>query len=185
MSGRKGWSVMAVLAALAMLALALAGGCGKKPKVETEAAAPPPVTETVPETPPPAPAPAPTPAPAPAPDYAAMDPGQYGIQPVFFAYDKFDLSEQAMATLESNARIMNEHPTVSYLVEGHCDERGTVEYNLALGEKRAKAARDYLVSLGVAAARLRVTSYGEEKPFATGHDESAWSQNRRAHFARP
>jgi len=177
MSKRKGWSLMVVLAALAVLSLAMAGGCGKKPKVVTETAPPPPVTETVPETPPPAP--------APAPDYATMDPGQYGIQPVFFAYDKFDLSEQAMATLENNARIMNEHQAVSYLVEGHCDERGTVEYNLALGEKRAKAARDYLVSLGVSAARLRVTSYGEEKPFSTGHDESAWSQNRRAHFARP
>lgn len=181
MSKRKGWSLMVVLAALAVLSLAMAGGCGKKPKVVTETAPPPPVTETVPETPPPAP----TPAPAPTPDYATMDPGQYGIQPVFFAYDKFDLSEQAMATLENNARIMNEHQAVSYLVEGHCDERGTVEYNLALGEKRAKAARDYLVSLGVSAARLRVTSYGEEKPFSTGHDESAWSQNRRAHFARP
>jgi peptidoglycan-associated lipoprotein len=72
--------------------------------------------------------------------------------------------------------------TANVLIEGHCDERGTDEYNLALGERRAKAAKDYLVTLGIADARLNTISYGESKPFAEGHNESAWQQNRRAHF---
>ena len=88
-----------------------------------------------------------------------------------------------MTTLTRNARILREADVV-VVIEGHCDERGTVEYNLALGEKRAKAVKDYLVSLGVPAANLEVTSYGESKPFATGTDDYAWAQNRRAHFAR-
>lgn len=167
------------LALLSLALLALLAGCGKKPKVET-APAPEPVvtTPTVPETPAPPPAPPPV-------DYASMDPREYGIEDVFFAFDVYALSEAAMSTLENNARIMKEHGTIHYVIEGHCDERGTVEYNLALGEKRAKSVRDFLVSLGVAAERLKVVSYGEERPFAMGHDEAAWAQNRRAHFARP
>ena len=74
---------------------------------------------------------------------------------------------------------------MTVLISGHCDERGTVEYNLALGEKRARAVKDYLVSLGVPARRLQITSYGESKPFAMGSNEAAWAQNRRAHFERP
>ena len=81
--------------------------------------------------------------------------------------------------------VAKEHPEVIILLEGHCDERGTIEYNLALGEKRAKAVRDYLVTMGVASSRLRVTSYGESRPFALGSSETAWAKNRRAHFARP
>ena len=79
--------------------------------------------------------------------------------------------------------MLRDHPNVNVTIEGHCDERGTVEYNQALGEKRALAARDYLVAAGIAAARLDVISYGKERPFATGHDESSWQQNRRANFA--
>lgn len=171
------WSTLMLLVALGALVMA---GCGKKPQVATEAP-PPPQTQVQPETPPPPP---PPPAPPPV-DYAAMDPSEYGIEDVFFAYDVYALTEQAMATLEKNARIMKEHASVNYLVEGHCDERGTIEYNLALGEKRAKSVVDYLVSLGVPAARLRVVSYGEERPFAQGSNEAAWAQNRRGHFARP
>lgn len=165
-----------------IVALALVAGCGKKPKVATEAT-PPGTTQSqvVSE----APSTSNQPAPASSVDYANLDPSEYGIEDVFFPYDAYVLSDAAMATLEKNARIMQEHASVSYLVEGHCDERGTIEYNLALGEKRAKVARDYLMSLGVPAARLRVVSYGEERPFADGHGEPAWAQNRRAHFARP
>ena len=78
--------------------------------------------------------------------------------------------------------MMRDAPGVTLLIEGHCDERGTVQYNLALGEKRAKQARDYLVSLGVPSTQIEVVSYGKERPFATGNGESIWSQNRRAHF---
>ena len=118
-------------------------------------------------------------------DYAAMAPQEYGIEDVFFAFDDYSLSDPAMDTLDAVARIMREHSDITYVIEGHCDERGTVEYNLALGEKRSIAVRDYLVSLGVPRYRLRVTSYGEEHPFARGSNEEAWAQNRRAHFSRP
>ncbi len=118
-------------------------------------------------------------------DYSAMDPMEYGVEDVYFAFDQYDLDNVTMGVLARNARILKEHPGVVILIEGHCDERGTVQYNLGLGEKRAKAVRDYLVSLGVSSSRLRVTSYGESRPFALGSSEQAWAQNRRAHFARP
>ena len=118
-------------------------------------------------------------------DYTAMRPAEYGIEDVFFAFDRSDLDDASLATLARNARILKDHPEVVILIEGHCDERGTVEYNLALGEKRAKTVRDHLVRLGVASNRLRVTSYGESRPFAQGSNEKVWAQNRRAHFARP
>ncbi|MBI4917783.1 MAG: peptidoglycan-associated lipoprotein Pal [Acidobacteria bacterium] len=100
----------------------------------------------------------------------------------FFDTDKADLREETRTTLAANAAWMKAHPTVKLTIEGHCDERNTGEYNLALGWRRAGAAKAYLVSLGVAADRIATISYGEERPFAQGRDESAWSQNRRAHF---
>ena len=118
------------------------------------------------------------------PNYGAMDPQDYGIEDVFFAFDKYDLDAESMSILAANARILRE-AGVTILISGHCDERGTVEYNLALGEKRANAVRDYLVSLNVPARLLRITSYGESKPFMYGHNEDAWAMNRRAHFERP
>ena len=93
-----------------------------------------------------------------------------------------DSYEQFKSSLEKNARELKNFPSVNIIIEGHCDERGTEDYNLALGEKRAKAARDYLVSLGVKSGRITIVSYGETRPFAYGHDESSWKQNRRAHF---
>ncbi len=118
------------------------------------------------------------------PDYASMSPSEYGVEDIFFAFDEYDLDNEAMAILSANARAMREADTV-VMIAGHCDERGTVEYNMALGEKRALAVRDYLVSLGVPARNLRTTSYGKSNPFAHGHSEEAWAQNRRAHFDRP
>jgi len=118
-------------------------------------------------------------------DYARMAPQEYGIEDVFFAFDKSTLSTEAMMILEAGAKVMKAHSSLVYVVEGHCDERGTVEYNLALGEKRAQAVRDYLLTLGLPASQLRLTSYGEERPFARGSNESAWALNRRAHFSRP
>lgn len=104
------------------------------------------------------------------------------LQPVFFELDSSDINSTGQAALESNAATLKKYPTWTVTIEGHCDERGTAEYNLALGERRAIAARTYLVSLGIAAERLRTVSYGKEFPFDPGHDEAAWAKNRRAHF---
>jgi peptidoglycan-associated lipoprotein len=101
---------------------------------------------------------------------------------VHFDYDSYALSEAAKGTLEKHAGWLQSHRDVKVTVEGHCDERGTVEYNLALGDKRARAAHDYLVSLGVAGDRLSAISLGKERPLDPGHDEAAWAKNRRAHF---
>ena len=84
--------------------------------------------------------------------------------------------------MAANAEWLKKWPTVKIQIEGHCDERGSNKYNMALGDKRANAARDYLVSLGIDASRVTTISYGEERPFVEGHDEAAWSQNRRGHF---
>lgn len=104
------------------------------------------------------------------------------MQPVFFDYDKSDIRDDQTAALQNNASVLKQNPTANVLIEGHCDERGTVEYNLALGDRRAKTAKDYLVNLGIAENRISVISYGESRPFADGHDEDAWHQNRRAQF---
>ena len=98
---------------------------------------------------------------------------------VFFDYDKSTLRTDGRATLEKQAAWLKQYPTVSVTVEGHCDERGTREYNLALGERRANAAKDYLVALGIPANRIRTISYGKERPVAMGSNEQAYGQNRR------
>jgi peptidoglycan-associated lipoprotein len=104
------------------------------------------------------------------------------LQAVFFAYDSDTLDEKAKAAMANNAQVLRKYPTWIVTIEGHCDERGTTEYNLALGDRRAQAVKNYMVSLGISADRFRTVSYGNEFPFAPGHDESAWSLNRRAHF---
>lgn len=104
------------------------------------------------------------------------------LQPVFFDYDSAEVSDAGRAVLQAGAAVLKRYPTWAIAIEGHCDERGTAEYNLALGERRAVAARVYLISLGIDANRLRTVSYGSEFPFDPAHDESAWSRNRRAHF---
>jgi peptidoglycan-associated lipoprotein len=104
------------------------------------------------------------------------------LKPVFFAFDSDELDDTARQTLNENAKVLKTYGTWVIAIEGHCDERGTAEYNLALGDRRALAARNYLLSLGVAAARIKTVSYGKEFPFDPGHVESAWSQNRRAQF---
>ncbi|HUG42883.1 MAG TPA: peptidoglycan-associated lipoprotein Pal [Acidobacteriota bacterium] len=110
----------------------------------------------------------------------AIDEGR--VRPVFFAYDRSDLSSEARTILEENARWFREFPGARIIIEGHCDERGTEEYNLALGDGRAQAAREFLVQLGVEPARLETVSYGEERPFAHGQTEADYALNRRAHF---
>lgn len=105
------------------------------------------------------------------------------VQDVFFDYDSYDVRADAQAIIAKDATFLTAHPTVKVVVGGYCDERGSTEYNLALGENRANAAKQGLVSAGVSPERLRVVSYGKEKQFCSDHDESCWQQNRRAQFS--
>ena len=180
--------------------LALAG-CPKRPEVIVAAPAPVgPAAATVPAPPPPpapapepprvveapvvapAPAPAETPAPPPPPPAAAAVPAPSPLKDVFFNYDKAGVRDDQKAALNDNVGWLKSNTAAKILVEGHCDSRGTAEYNLALGERRAKAVKDYLVGAGIAADRISTISYGKERPFVLGQDESAWKWNRRAHM---
>jgi len=105
-----------------------------------------------------------------------------GLERVHFDYNQFTLDAPARVTLERNAVFLRNNPALKVVIEGHCDERGSDEYNLALGERRAVAVKNYLVSLGIAADRLRVISYGEEMPLVAEANEEAWAKNRRAEF---
>jgi peptidoglycan-associated lipoprotein len=175
----------------ALVALALAGSCAKKqPPVARPTT--PPTSSTADATRPPAP-PTPVAEPTPVPPepvaddpLASRDIDQINrnspFQAVFFAFDSSDLDGTGQQALNANADILKKYSTWVITIEGHADERGTAEYNLALGERRAVAARTYLVSLGVPADRLRTVSYGKEFPFDPGHDEAAWAKNRRAQF---
>jgi peptidoglycan-associated lipoprotein len=104
------------------------------------------------------------------------------FKPAFFPLDSAELDDVGRAVVTANAALMRRYPTWTITVEGHCDERGTAEYNLALGERRAVAVKTYLLSLGITGDRVRTVSYGKEFPFDPGHDERAWASNRRAHF---
>jgi peptidoglycan-associated lipoprotein len=104
------------------------------------------------------------------------------LKPLFFPLDQSDVSAEGQKVLQDNAAVLKKYPNMQVTIEGHCDERGTAEYNLALGERRALAAKNYLVSLGIAADKIKTVSYGKEFPFDAGHDEAAWANNRRAHF---
>jgi peptidoglycan-associated lipoprotein len=105
------------------------------------------------------------------------------VLPIFFDYDSYDIRTDAQATLSNDASYLNSHPDIKVVIGGYCDERGSDEYNLALGQKRADAAKNALVTAGISADRLRVISYGKEKPFCTDHTEECWQQNRRAGFS--
>ena len=100
----------------------------------------------------------------------------------YFDYDQSDLREDARTALAADAEWLKKYPSVQILIEGHCDERGTGNYNLALGDRRANAAKEYLVSLGIDGSRIKTVSYGEERPFCSDSNESCWQQNRRAHL---
>lgn len=176
---------------LALLLLVTLWGCAKKQ---------PPVTRPMPPPPPPTEAPAPAPpAPEPVAEPAIVAPAplkedklatgtldelnrESPLKPVFFDFDSAELTSDAQATLTANAGVLKKYARWVVTIEGHCDERGTAEYNLALGERRAVAAKAYLVSLGIDADRLRPVSYGKEFPFDPGHTEEAWAKNRRGHF---
>ncbi len=104
------------------------------------------------------------------------------LQPIYFDFDKYDLRSGDREILNLNAVMLKDNPTVKIRIEGNCDERGTVEYNLALGERRASAARDYLINLGIDPDRISIISYGKERPKYTGHNEESWSKDRRDDF---
>jgi peptidoglycan-associated lipoprotein len=104
------------------------------------------------------------------------------LKPLFYELDSSEVSAEGQQVLQANAVVLKKYPTWQITIEGHCDERGTAEYNLALGERRALAAKTYLVSIGIAADKVRTVSYGKEFPFDAGHEDAAWSKNRRAHF---
>ncbi len=168
-----------ILGCITLIAvLALGAGCAKKAVEAPPTTTPAPPTTT--NTPPPATTPpAETP---PTPPSTSSSVTSADLQPAFFDYDSHALRDDARAALDKDAKLLRDNAGVNVTIEGHCDERGTVEYNQALGERRAQAARDFLVNAGISAGRLQVVSYGKERAFSEGHDESAWQQNRRAHL---
>jgi peptidoglycan-associated lipoprotein len=115
-------------------------------------------------------------------DAAGTKAGALPLATVYFAYDSDELAPEAMAALDANAAWMREHAAVRVLIEGNTDERGTLEYNLSLGARRANAVRNYLIRLGIPAAQMETISYGEDQPADAGHDEAAWAKNRRCDF---
>jgi peptidoglycan-associated lipoprotein len=175
-----------------LIALSLvAGACHKKQPPVARPLPPPPPAPMEPARPPAPPEPADTGrtnvAPPPVEDSiasASLDDLNRNspLKPVFYNLDSADVDQAGQQALQGNADVLKKYTSWQVTIEGHCDERGTAEYNLALGERRATAARTYLLSLGVPADRIKVVSYGKEFPFDPGHDESAWSKNRRAHF---
>lgn len=163
-----------ILAAALVAVTLFATGCAKKTTPVQTPPAPPTQAPATPPSTPPAP-PTPTTPPAPAPSIS-------DLTMVHFDYDSYALDDQARAILDRDAKLLRDNAGWSVTVAGHCDERGTVEYNQALGERRANAVRDYLVAAGVNAASLRTVSYGKDMPLDEGHDEAAWAKNRRAEF---
>jgi peptidoglycan-associated lipoprotein len=114
---------------------------------------------------------------------AAAAAGTSPLKDVFFEYDKAIIGPDQKTALNDNVNWLKANGRVKIVIEGHCDERGTAEYNLGLGDRRTKALRDYLVISGITADRISTISYGKERPFVVGHDENAWKMNRRGHFA--
>lgn len=161
-------TLKAAKSAMVTAALLLLAACSSAPAPATNAggSAPPPQTAAV----------------APTPGYAPGSADQFNQEVgavVYFDFDKYDLSPEARAQLDKQAAWLKQYPNITVTVEGNCDERGTREYNLALGERRATSAKNYLVALGVDPNRIQTISYGKERPAVPGSDEAAWAQNRR------
>jgi peptidoglycan-associated lipoprotein len=173
----------------------VAAGCARKPQPPVVTAPTPPTIAAPPAvtTPPPAPPPQRVEESLPVPPEPLSEDSianrslddlnrDSPFRPVFFGLDASDLDDMGRATAQTNADLLKKYSTWVVTLEGHCDERGTAEYNLALGERRSVAVKTYLVSLGIAPDRIRTVSYGKEFPFDPGHNEEAWAKNRRAHF---
>ena len=183
--------VAAVLAAVLALNACVRRSAPMTPEAQESVPAPPPSSATSPpltSTPPPPPDPPPV-VPvelSPEEEFARRSLEELNrevpLNPVFFALDNSELDEAARRTVEANAELLRRFPNWVVTIEGHCDERGTAEYNLGLGERRALAAQRYLIELGLDQRRLQTVSYGKEFPFDPGHDDAAWAANRRAHF---
>lgn len=204
MKTKRSDGVTRILVVMLAVALTVITGCAKRPSVTVAAApaptsapapapaapAPPPAVAPAPAAPAPAPAPTPAPvAPAPAPEPVAArpaPPAEYmanaALAPIHFEFDKSDIRTADASILQANARWLADNPGQLLLIEGHCDPRGTNQYNLALGERRASAAKNYLVAQGVDATRITIVSYGEERPVCMEETEACWAQDRRAMF---
>jgi peptidoglycan-associated lipoprotein len=181
------------LLVLVLSALVVTGAC-KKNTAPIARPTPPPPPSTTGARPPAPPEPVVEPSPVTVPPEPTVESStisaksldeinkQSPLLPVFYEFDSAEMSADAQSALTKNAEVLKQNATWVVSIEGHCDERGTAEYNLALGERRALAARTYLVSLGIAPDRLRTVSYGKEFPFDPGHSETSWAKNRRAHF---
>jgi peptidoglycan-associated lipoprotein len=152
---------------LLSISLIIILGCPKQPK-QVEMPPPPPDTTTIAEVP------------EQPPEEPPVPPLQ--LSSVYFDFDKYDIRPDAQMILSENGKSLSEHPTATIRIEGNCDERGTEQYNLALGEKRANTAKDYLVNYGIEGSRMTTISYGKERPVALGHNEGAWAKNRRSDF---
>ena len=196
MSHRRG--SLFLVAPLLILALFLVG-CPKRPTT-TMAAAPPPAAPAPPAPAPPTPTPTPPPAVTPPPPPVAAAPvptpappppppprpsefmANPNVKEIYFDFDKYNIRPGDAKILDANAAWLKTNSGNLVLIEGHCDERGTAEYNLALGERRAKSTMNYLVAQGVQASRITIISYGKERPVCTEHTEACWAKNRRAAF---
>jgi peptidoglycan-associated lipoprotein len=190
---------MQVLCSIGLVIALVVSGCARRQKGAVATPQPAPSDTAVAELPPVPPAP-PSPQPSqriadnqPSSTPLLPDEGVDGrdlealnrdspLRPAFFPLDSSDLDDEARSVVAGNADILKRNPKWVITIEGHCDERGTAEYNLALGERRALAAKSYLLSLGIPDTRVRTVSYGDEFPFDRGHSDDAWSKNRRAHF---
>ena len=161
--------VMMLALSMVLFVFGCGGGKSADDGIEPVDAAPPPVEEPIEE-------------PLETEDLSGQDMVDPILNDVFYAFDKHSLTAESKSILEVNADELNRADDAYIIIEGHCDERGTIDYNLALGEKRASSVRDYLSSLGVERDRVRIITFGEERPVDTGHTEAAWSKNRRAEF---
>ncbi|HZM62757.1 MAG TPA: peptidoglycan-associated lipoprotein Pal [Vicinamibacterales bacterium] len=178
------------LIVIAIILAAVTADCSrnKKPIATPQ---PTPTLPAVPDTPPPAPPQRVEDAPIAQPRLGEDDLADRSIddlnrnsplKPIFFLVDSADLDDSGRSIATANAEVLKKNPSWAVTIEGHCDERGTAEYNLALGERRASAVKAYLASLGVSSDRMKTVSYGKEFPFDMGHTEDAWSKNRRGHL---
>jgi peptidoglycan-associated lipoprotein len=157
--------------------LLIFGGCAKKIESEVKDSPAPAITDTADKQPAAENIPV-----APSSVEAIIKLNDVKLETIFFDFESYALTTKAQQLLQANARLLIDNPAVKFIIEGHCDERGSDDYNLALGAQRALTAKNYLIELGVNPERLAVISYGEERPASTGHDESAWAQNRRIEF---